>query len=234
MVGEGSAPRGDRHDGASPSSRMIALLAGATGLVGREILHRLAGDERVAQVRALVRRPLPSSDTGPRILECRADFERLDANPQWFEVDTVFCALGTTIRQAGSEEAFRRVDHDYPLAIARAALAHGARHFLLVSALGADARSSVFYSRVKGELEEAVRALGYPCVTIARPSVLLGDRSDRRMGEEIARHIGWLAPVRFRPVQAARVAAALIEAAHAPVPGVRIIDNTALRSAVPA
>lgn len=227
------AARGVVRDDLEVSPRMVALLAGATGLVGREILHRLADDERVAQVRALARRPLASSDTAPRVLECRVEYERLDASARWFEVDTVFCALGTTIRQAGSQEAFRRVDHDYPLMVARAALAHGARHFLLVSALGADARSGVFYSRVKGELEEAVRALGFPCVTIARPSVLLGSRSERRIGEEIAKRIGWLAPARFRPVRAARVATALIEAAHAPVPGVRIIESIALQAAPP-
>ncbi len=139
-----------------------ALLAGATGLVGRECLRLLARDERVAEVRALVRRALPADGLGPRVRECRTEFDQLGRHPDWFQVDRVFCALGTTIRQAGSQEAFRRVDYEYPLAIAKAARARGASHFLLVSALGANARSSVFYNRVKGELEDAVRALGYP------------------------------------------------------------------------
>lgn len=204
------------------------LLAGATGLVGGEILRRLARDARVVQVRALVRRPLAPGDGGARVLECRTDFEHLEQHPEWFEVDTVLCALGTTIRVAGSQAAFRRVDHDYPLAIARAARARGADHFLLVSALGADAHSRVFYNRVKGELEDAVRALGYRCVTIARPSVLLGDRALRRSGEEVARRIGWLAPKRFRPVRASCVAAALVRAAFIPSVGVEILENPAL------
>ena len=175
-----------------------ALLAGATGLVGRE---------------------------------CRTDFDRLHEHPDWFQVDKVFCALGTTIRQAGSQEAFRRVDYEYPLAIAKAARARGASHFLLVSAHGASARSRVFYNRVKGELEEAVQALGYPSLTIARPSLLLGNRKEPRFGEELAKRLGWLAPPSWRPVHASQVASALVAAAHTNAPGVRILENTFLRAA---
>ena len=208
-----------------------ALLAGATGLVGRECLRLLARDERVAEVRALVRRALPPDSLGPRVRECRTDFDRLGDHPDWFQVDRVFCALGTTIRQAGSQEAFRRVDYEYPLAVAKAARARGASHFLLVSALGASSRSGVFYNRVKGELEEAVQALGYPSVTIARPSMLAGHRQEPRFGEEVAKRIGWLIPARWRPVQASQVALALVKAAHENAPGVRILENAALRAA---
>jgi uncharacterized protein YbjT (DUF2867 family) len=208
-----------------------ALLAGATGLVGRECLRLLAADKEVAEVRALVRRPLPADAAGPRVRECRAEFERLDEHPDWFAVDKVFCALGTTIKQAGSQQAFRRVDCEYPFAIAKAARARGASHLLLVSALGASARSTVFYNRVKGELEEAIVALGYPSVTIARPSILLGERAERRPGEELAKTIGWLVPSRWRPVRGAQVAAALVRAAHAGAPGVQILENAALRAA---
>jgi uncharacterized protein YbjT (DUF2867 family) len=165
------------------------------------------------------------------VRECRAEFDRLADHPEWFQVDKVFCALGTTIRQAGSQEAFRRVDYAYPLAIAKAARSRGARHFLLVSALGADARSSVFYNRVKGELEQAVQALGYPSLTIARPSMLVGDRKEPRFGEEVAKRIGWLLPPRWRPVRASQVAAALVNAAHENAPGVQILENAALRAA---
>jgi uncharacterized protein YbjT (DUF2867 family) len=212
------------------STKRIALLAGATGLVGRECLRLLGNDERVAEVHALVRRPLPPESMGRRIRECRTDFENLHEHPDWFQVDWVFCALGTTIRQAGSEEAFRRVDFQYPLAIAQAARAGGARHFLLVSAVGANARSRLFYSRVKGELEDALLGLGYPSVTIARPSLLLGERHEWRMGEEIAKRFAALAPPRWRPVYAWQVAAALVRAAHADAPGVQILENLLLRS----
>src|SRR5260221_4584547 len=198
------APRNSRPGRKRENADMkfTALLAGATGLVGRECLRLLARDEHVAEVRALVRRALPADSLGPRVRECRAEFDRLDDHPEWFQVDKVFCALGTTIRQAGSQEAFRRVDYEYPLAIAKAARARGASHFLLVSALGANARSSVFYNRVKGELEDAVRALGYPSVTIARPSMLVGDRQEPRFGEELAKRICSRGPPRWRPAHA--------------------------------
>lgn len=134
----------------------VALVAGATGLVGGECLKLLAKNTTITEVRALVRRPLPAQTQALGVRECRADFERLDEKADWFEVDWVFCALGTTIRQAGSQAAFRHVDFDYALSLALAARQAGVRHFLLVSAVGANTRSSVFYNRVKGELEDAV------------------------------------------------------------------------------
>jgi uncharacterized protein YbjT (DUF2867 family) len=209
--------------------KRIALVAGATGLVGRECLRLLANDDGVAEVRALVRRPLPHRP-GPNVRECRSDFDRLYEHPDWFHVDWVFCALGTTMRKAGSRSAFRHVDFDYPLAIAKDALEHGASHFLLVSAAGANPRAPIFYYRVKGELEEAVRALGYPSLTIARPSLLLGERGERRFGEELAKLVASLLPSRWRPVHASQVASALVHAAHAPVTGTLILENEVLRT----
>ena len=208
----------------------IALVAGATGLVGRECLRLLSNDVAVAEVRALVRHPLPPESAGPRVRECRTDFDQLHNSQDWFEVEWVFCALGTTMRKAGSRKVFRRVDYEYPLAIAKAALQRGASHFLLVSAMGANPRSCIFYNRVKGELEDAVRALGYRSLTIARPSLLLGERQERRFGEELAKRVGWLLPTRWRPVHASQVAAALVHAAHAPISGVQILENAVLRT----
>jgi uncharacterized protein YbjT (DUF2867 family) len=208
------------------------LLAGATGLVGRECLRLLVDDEKVEEVRALVRRPLHLDKANPRVRECMTDFNLLHAHPDWFQVDWVFCALGTTMRNAGSREAFRQVDYEYPLTIARIALAHGATHLLLVSAMGADSGSDAFYYRVKGELEDAVRTLGYQSVTIARPSLLLGERAEWRLGEEVAKRLMWLLPPRWHPVHASQVASSLVRAAHAPVFGVRILENTVLRTAV--
>lgn len=210
-------------------STRIALVAGATGLVGRECLRHLAKETDVKEVRALVRKPLPTDIRALGVRECRVDFDHLDEHTEWFQVDWVFCALGTTIRQAGSRQAFRRVDFDYALGVAKAARMAGAQHFLLVSAVGADARSRIFYNLVKGELEEAVRQLGYPSLTIARPSLLLGDRSPPRFGEEFAKRLSWLFPPRWKPVQAGQVASALVRAAQADIPGVRILDNAALR-----
>jgi uncharacterized protein YbjT (DUF2867 family) len=208
-------------------TKPIALVAGATGLVGKECLRLLADDAGVEEVRALVRRPLSAETLAlGNICECKVDFDRLEEHADWFAADWVFCALGTRIRQAGSQDAFRRVDFDYPLSVARAGRAAGARHFLLVSAAGADARSRVFYNRVKGELEEAVRRVGYPSLTITRPSLLLGDRPIPRMGEEISKRLAWLFPSKWKPVHASQVALALLRSAQAGEPGVRILENT--------
>lgn len=191
-------------------ARRRVLLAGATGLVGREVNRLLAEDPGVARVTALVRRALPEGARHPLLREAIVDFDALDRDPTLFAVDRVVCALGTTIRQAGSQDAFRRVDFDYPLAIAKHARAEGARHLLLVSALGADSKSRTFYSRVKGELEDAVGMLGFRSITIARPSLLEGERDEFRLGEVIARSLAFLVPNRWKPVHARQVARALI------------------------
>jgi uncharacterized protein YbjT (DUF2867 family) len=210
----------------------IALVAGGTGLVGRELLRLLAAEPGIAEIRALVRRPLILRQDS-KVRECRTELDRLDAHPEWFQgVDAAFCALGTTIKKAGSQDAFRRVDFDFPLAVAKAARAADVPHFLLVSALGASARSKVFYNRVKGELEDAIRELGFPSVTIARPSVLLGDREESRPGEELAKKIGWLVPGKWRPVEASSVAAGLVRAMRDRQAGLEILENAALRVAI--
>lgn len=209
---------------------MVAIVAGATGLVGRALVRQLAHDPAWREVRALVRRVPPGEAGGPTLVQVPVDYERLDPPPSWAAADQVFCALGTTIRQAGSQAAFRRVDYDYPVALARAARASGARHFLLVSAVGADPHSRVFYNRVKGEVETAIAELGFRSVTIARPSLLLGKRAEPRLGEQVGKVLGLLAPARWRPVPAERVARALVEAAREDRPGVRIIENPELRA----
>lgn len=202
------------------------LLAGATGLVGGECLDLLAADGTVSGITALVRRPpRESTRLAGKVRFAKADFDHLDRQAELFSVDQVICALGTTIKRAGTREAFRRVDFGYPLAIARLALAQGARHFLLVTALGADPKARVFYSRVKGELEEAVLALGYPAVTIVRPSLLLGTRDEFRLGEEVAKRLAWATPQKYRPVQARDVAAALVAAAREDRPGRHWIES---------
>ena len=210
----------------------IALVAGSTGLVGRECVRLLAGETGATEVIALVRRKDPAAVPVARVREVLVDYDGLEPGSGGLEVDHVFCALGTTLRAAGSREAFRRVDFDYPLRIAEAALVGGARHLLLVSAAGADARSRFFYNRVKGELEDAVTRLGFRSVTIARPSLLVGERASLRIGEEIGKRLGWMLPERWKPVPAVRVAAALVQAARADMPGLRILENPALRATV--
>jgi uncharacterized protein YbjT (DUF2867 family) len=218
--------------GAGADAPRIALVAGGTGLVGRELLRLLSAEPGIAEIRALVRRPLIVRQDS-KVRECRTELDRLDAHPEWFRgVDAAFCALGTTIKKAGSQDAFRRVDFDFPLAVAKAARAAQVPHFLLVSALGASARSKVFYNRVKGELEDAIRELGFPAVTFARPSVLLGEREESRPGEELAKKIGWLVPAKWRPVEASSVAAGLVRAMRDRQAGPTILENAALRVAI--
>jgi uncharacterized protein YbjT (DUF2867 family) len=189
------------------------LIAGATGLVGRELLSGLLADPGVAQVVSLGRRPptQPHDKLDARVV----DFGRLPALPP---VDEVYLALGTTIKVAGSQAAFRALDFDANLAVARAARQAGARRAGLVSAMGASATSGVFYSRVKGELEDALAGLGFEGLLIARPSLLLGDRealgqpvrSGERIGAAIGRTLGFLIPAAYQPIAAGRVAAALL------------------------
>jgi len=210
------------------TTRKSALLAGATGLVGRECLAALLADSSFSPVTILIRQPLPSPPASDRLVVRVVNFEHLDRETSAFAVEQVFCCLGTTMAKAGSRDAFRRVDYDYALRIAQLGLAGGAGHFLLVSALGADAASRVFYNRVKGELEQAVGLLGYRSVTIVRPSLLLGQRQERRLGEEIAKRFTALTPAPWRPVHAKQVAAALVRAAREEAPGTRVIANREL------
>lgn len=222
-----------------PSDKVSVLLAGATGLVGQQALQQMLADDQVGEVRALVRRDLtPAQLLGPRLSGlqgldklhiCKANFDRLETHAGWFDVDWVFCALGTTIKTAGSQAAFRQVDFDYPLQIAQLAKAQGAQRFLLVSALGANARSKVFYSRVKGELEEAIRAIGFDHVSVARPSFLAGERLEHRLGEGIALKLGFLMPALYKPVRVEQVAKGLLTSARRGQPGWHVLDNIALR-----
>jgi uncharacterized protein YbjT (DUF2867 family) len=199
-----------------------ALVAGATGLVGGELLRQLATNSAYARVTALVRR---AADLPQGVVPVIADFERLDQAAEHLGANHVFCALGTTIRKAGSQAAFRRVDHHYVVSLARLARERGARHFLLVSSIGADARSRVFYPRVKGEVEADVQTLGYPSLTIVRPSFLLGPRAEFRLVEALMTPVVPLLPRRFRGVQAWAVAATLIRAATEDRSGVRVIES---------
>lgn len=209
------------------------LLIGATGLVGSACLRLLMADQTAGRVRTLARRPLahvPAAwNEHGRLSQQVVDFEKLQAHPEWLACNQVICALGTTMRRAGSGAAFRRVDHDYVLTVARLALAQGASHFLVVSSMGADAQSANFYYRVKGEVEDGLKALGYPALTIARPSLLVGARAEWRLGEEVGKRLGVLLPPRWKPIDAGLVAAALVQASRLPDVGVRLLENAQLR-----
>lgn len=205
------------------------LLAGATGLVGREILRALLADPTVSEIHVLGRRALAQSY--PRVRVHVIDFARLPPLPS---VDEVYLALGTTIRVAGSEAAFRAIDLDANLAVARQAAAAGATRAGLVSAVGADPQSKVFYNRVKGELEAALTPL-FATLVIAQPSLLLGDRASlnqplrwgERLSTPVARLVAPLLPGRYRPVEASAVAQALVRTVPAAT-GQRILASDEL------
>lgn len=189
------------------------ILAGATGLVGRELLKKLLADPTVACVHSLGRRR-PQIEH-PKLTAHIVDFAALPALPA---ADELYLALGTTIKVAGSQAAFRAIDHDANLAVAKAALAAGVRRVGVVSAMGADARSKVFYSRVKGELENALASLPFEGLVIVRPSLLVGHREElgqpTRPGEAwgiaISKALGFLIPANYKPVAAGDVADALL------------------------
>jgi uncharacterized protein YbjT (DUF2867 family) len=205
------------------------LVVGATGLVGRHVIAKALADSRIARVVAPTRRPL---EAHPKLDNPLVDFDRLPAEADWWNVDGVICALGTTRAKAGSDDAFRLVDRDYPLEIARLAHSHGAGRFALNSSLGADAHSKLLYPRTKGEVEEALKATGFPSLTIVRPGLIGGDRDEFRLGERIAAVVlgafGPLVPRQYRISPAVKIADALIEAAVTGQPGVHLIESAAL------
>jgi uncharacterized protein YbjT (DUF2867 family) len=205
-----------------------ALLLGATGLVGRGLLRLLLDDTRVERLTVIGRRP--TGNTHPKLDERILDLGEMQKHPDAFAVEAIFCALGTTIKTAGSQDAFRVVDYDYPLMAGRLGKEQGAKHYLLVSALGANARSRVFYNRVKGEVERDLLALNYPRTTIARPSLLLGQREEFRLGERVFERLGWLMPPAYKPVAARDVAAALVEASHGQESPVQVLESRVIRA----
>ena len=205
------------------------LLVGATGLVGQSVLRLALAHPQVAQVIAPTRRALPAH---ARLLNPVVDFEALPEDADWWAVDAVICTLGTTIADAGSRAAFRRVDHDYPLQVARLARRHGARVYALNSAMGANARSAIFYNRVKGELEDALAALDYPSLVLVRPGLIDGARERPHAGEGRALAVSSLLrpllPGKWRPSRAVRIADALVDAALQGMPGRHVVEAAEL------
>jgi uncharacterized protein YbjT (DUF2867 family) len=207
-------PTSPRPSTPAASTHRVVLLAGASGLVGRAILQGLLADESVAAVHTLGRRSLPVQH--PKLTQHSVDFKALPALPR---LDEAFIALGTTIKVAGSQEAFRAVDYEAVVAVAEAAKQAGARRLGVVSAMGASTRSGIFCNRVKGEMEAAVSALGFDTLVIARPSFLAGDREALgqpvRSGEKLALGISrWLAPLipaNYRSIDSSAVARALLK-----------------------
>lgn len=204
-----------------------ALLLGASGLTGRNVLQLLLNDSLYTQVTIYVRRPVKLSH--PKLIQQVINYETLDTA---VEADDVFCCLGTTIKKAGSQEAFRQVDLVYPLRVAALQLAAGSTQFNLISAVGASEKSGIFYSRIKGEVEQALQRMGFPQLNIFRPSIIIGERDERRTGEKIALGMARvIAPLligslrKYRPVTALAIARAMLHYAHAAEQGIHIITS---------
>ncbi|GAB2577474.1 oxidoreductase [Spirosoma areae] len=211
-------------------TQKTALVLGATGLIGDLLTHRLLDSPAYEKVKVLVRKSLTWQH--PRLQEILFDFNH--PNGLVTQADDIFCCLGTTIKKAGSKEAFVKVDYQYPIDIARLSLASGAQQFAIVTAMGANADSSIFYNRVKGEVERDLTALDFPALLIFRPSLLFGNRSETRLGERIAagamRLLGPLIPAKYKGINAAKVANALLQTTQQGLTGKHVFESDALQA----
>jgi len=209
----------------------IALVAGSTGLIGGQLLELLLAENSYSKVIALSRKPLSISH--PKLDNIVVEANDLKKH-QELKADDVFCCLGTTIKQAKSKEAFRKVDFDYPLDLANLLKANGASRFLLVSSLGADKSSGIFYNQVKGEVEEAIAAVAFDSFHILRPSLLIGPRKEARAGEDAAKAVykifGFLIPAKYKGIDSIKVARAMISFAKENKHGKFIHESAELQS----
>jgi len=208
-----------------------ALIAGSTGLIGRQLLQLLLESDRYTKVVALTRNDLPAH---PKLEVLKTQFDNLSQWSNKLAADDVFCCLGTTMAKAGSRENFYQVDFFYPLLIAKTAQARGAKQYLLVSALGANPDSTIYYNRVKGEIEQAIREVPFTTVHIFRPSLLLGPREEKRSGENAAklfyRIFGFLIPRKYKAIDSARVARAMLAEAGREQPGQFVHESGELQA----
>ena len=208
---------------------MKLLLVGATGLVGSHVLALALADDRVSSVVAPVRHALHQH---PKLLAPIINYEELPEEAEWWQADAVICTLGTTIRKAGSQQAFCRVDYDYPLAIAQLALRYGTTTYVLNSAMGANATSRIFYSRTKGELEEVLKQQKFCSLTLVQPGMIDGNRQEFRLSERILvsglKLFAPLLPKCWHVNPAEKVAQILLEAAVDSSVGVQVITSESL------
>jgi uncharacterized protein YbjT (DUF2867 family) len=215
------------------SHKINVLMLGATGLIGSECIEKLLAHEQVNHVYSLVRKHSGIRD--PKLEEHITDFEKLEESTVWDKADAVICCLGTTMANAKTREAFLKVDYEYPLAAAGAARAANVKHFILVSALGAHPRSTFFYNRVKGSLEEAITMLDFNSFSVFQPSLLLGDRAEVRPGEKTAQQVMtrlaflMMGPLkRYKPIHARAVAHAMVNMALDSKPGKNVYPSQAI------
>ena len=207
-----------------------ALVAGPSGLIGGQLLSLLLENSRYAKIIAISRKPLEL--THPKLENVVLDFAYIKQHSQALRCDDIFCCLGTTIKK--TKEAFRKLDFDYPVELARIGKEQGAEKYLLVSALGANKNSSLFYNQVKGEVEDAISKIEIPALHIFRPSLLVGPRAEQRGGEEAAKWVynifGFAIPAKYMAIESIKVARAMIFLSQEKVKGVLIHESKELQA----
>ena len=207
-----------------------ALVLGGTGLIGDLLTRRLVDTPIYSKVKVLIRSSLGWHH--PRLQEVLFDYDQ--PNGLLVQADDIFCCLGTTIKKAGSKDAFRKVDYQYPVDVARLGLANGASQFAIVTAMGSNAESSIFYNRVKGEVERDLTQLNYPALLIFRPSLLLGNRPESRLGERIGagamRLFAPVIPAKYKAINADRVANAMLQTTQEGLTGKHVFESDKLQS----
>ncbi|WP_291720046.1 oxidoreductase [Bernardetia sp.] len=208
-----------------------AVIAGSTGLIGQELIKHLSEDNRYDKILALTRKP-KASDL-PKVEYVVVDFDHLSIYSNEIQGDDAFCALGTTMKKAGSKEAFYKVDYTYIWEFGKVMAQNGAKSFTLVSSMGADKDSFFYYNEVKGKIEEAISQLDFEKITIARPSLLLGDRNEDRLGEDISKvfvkFFSPIIPAKYDGIESSQVAKAMIVAANDGKNELEIIENDELQ-----
>lgn len=211
-------------------SQKTALIIGASGLVGSQLLDILLHSNEYEEIRIFVRKQLNYSNQ--KLKQIIVDFDRLDQYNEHLLVDDVFCCLGTTIKKAKTKETFKVVDYDYPIKLASMAKDCGVKKFLVITAMGADPNSAFFYNRVKGNVERKLKEFNISSLFIFRPSLLLGNREEFRFGEKLATYLSPLFSIfltgnrrKYRPIQAEDVAKAMYHAAQSQKSGVTILES---------
>jgi len=207
-----------------------ALIAGATGLVGTSLLKKLLADDQYEKVVIITRKSIDAKH--PKLIQKQINFDTIESMKLDFQVDDVFCALGTTIKTAGSQDAFYKVDYTYVVNLGKWCVTNTVKRLFIVSAMGANAKSGIFYNRVKGEMETAVSQMSIPQIKVFRPSLLMGDRKEKRGGEKIAQivmgSLGFLFAgplLKYKGIHADVVAMAMIKAAKVDKQGFTVYES---------
>ncbi|UZR94931.1 oxidoreductase [Chondrinema litorale] len=213
--------------------KLNALVAGGTGLIGKELCRILASDNYYDKVISLVRR---KSNQVSGVTEQVVNFDTLSNTTIETEIDVAFCCLGTTMKKAGSKEAFYKVDYEYVEKFAKLAHALGVEKFLLVTAIGADANSMFYYNRVKGEIENTIKAIPFKSIHIFRPSLLIGDREEQRTGEDVGKfvykHLDFLIPKKYKGIEGSQVAKAMAQKGKSNIEDVLIYESKVIQELV--